>query len=465
MRAQVAQFLWIGACVWLLSCDPQAAGRGVEAGRSADEERPRNVILVIADGFGPTAQSFARGFAENRTLTLDSVLLGQIRTAAADSLITDSAAAATAFHCGVKGQNRSVGFDVFGRPCRGLMDFAAEAGYATGVVTNTRITHATPAAFSARHADRNAELEIAALQIASGRDLLFGGGRARFLPAGAGGKRDDGRDLLQEAREAGYAVLTERAELLNAQTLPALGLFADSHIDYAIDRGPAQPGLLDLTRIALRLLSEDKRPFFLMLEAGRIDHAGHANDPATHLREILEYDRVAAELLAFAREDGRTLVLLTSDHETGGLSLARNQLPGAPYEWRPQALAEVRASTERMLRELAARKEREGAAFDRFAAVQAVLRRDASIGALDAEERAWIQEEAQFGNLGFVLGRIQSKRAGVAWGTWGHSAADVNLYGIGPGAERFRGNLDNTEVARGLAELLGWRPFPVAADE
>lgn len=428
-------------------------------------ERPRNVILVIADGLGPASVSFARQFQANEPLALDGVLRGTIRTNSADSLISDSAAGATAYGCGVKALNRSVGLDALERPCTTLADLAQKAGFATGVVTNTRLTHATPAAFSARHEDRNAEQDIAAQQIASERDLLLGGGRARFVPEAAGGKRDDGRDLLNEARERGYNVITERGDLLRAQALPLLGLFAESHIDYAIDRGPEQPGLLDLTRTALRLLSNDKRPFFLMLEAGRIDHAGHANDPATHLREIQEYDRVVAELIRFTNEDQRTLVVLVADHETGGLSLARDESPGAAYEWRPEALANIRASVEQMYLELVAQKEQQGDAFDREAAVLNLLRRHTNIRSLDEAELRWISEEPQFGNLGFVLGRIMSKRAGVAWGTWGHSAVDVNLYGFGPGVERFAGNLDNTEIGMRIAELMGWAPFPAVAEE
>ncbi|GIV59906.1 MAG: hypothetical protein KatS3mg043_0995 [Rhodothermaceae bacterium] len=306
-----------------------------------------------------------------------------------------------------------------------------------------------PAAFSAHVPNRGMAAEIAAQQITKGIEVLFGGGRADFLPESAGGRRTDGRNLLEEARAAGYHVALTRAAFDSVTAPPVLGLFAGSHLDYELDRDPAeQPSLAEMTRKALDLLRNDPDGFFLMVEGSRIDHAGHANDAAAHLHDILAFDEAVAVALDFARQEGETLVVVTSDHETGGLTLGRNLDGRGVYAWYPGVLAPVRHSNDALARML-----REGADPE-------TVLREAGLdpATLDPADRRALLEAAEDGDARTFLSHYNdliARRAVIAWTTGGHTGVDVNLYAFGPGHTRFFGNHDNAAVGRQIAGLLG----------
>lgn len=403
---------------------------------AGDLDRPRNVVLMIADGFGPASATLGLA-AKGEPLAFDSVLVGSVETSATDSRVTDSAAGATAYACGLKTYNGAIAVDTLRQPCRTLLEAAEARGMATGLVATSRITHATPAAFAAHVESRSEEAEIARQLAASGADLLIGGGRG-FFP-----------DSLRSAMAAdGWAVATDRAGYDALDALPAAALLADSHLAYEIDRDETdQPSLAEMTRTALDLLaaSPDARDtgFFLMIEGSRIDHAGHANDPAAHLGDILAYDAAVAEALAWAAEDGNTLVVSTADHETGGMTLGRDGV----YFWDPAPLLAATASLERMAERLEAAEDpvevvREGLGVDSLASSVA----DAVRGAVASRDLA---------ALSLLVRDLESELAGIGWTTGGHTAVDVNLYAFGPGAERFHGRMPNDAVGRALFEALG----------
>ena len=409
-------------------------------------DRPRNVVLMIADGFGPASATLGAA-AKGAPLALDSLLVGSVETSATDSRVTDSAAGATAYACGIKTTNGAISVDTTGAPCRTILEAAEARGMATGLVATSRITHATPASFAAHVASRGEEDEIADQMMASGVDLLLGGG-ARFFTG-----RDDGRDLLAES---GAVVVTDLSAVpaLGASG-PTVGLFAPDHMAYEIDRERLprlsgetdQPSLADMARRALDLLaaSPDGREngFFVMIEGSRIDHAGHANDPAAHLDDILAYDRAVAAVLDWAARDGHTLVVSTADHETGGLTLGRDGV----YVWDPAPLLAATASFEGMAAQLAdggdpATVVREGLALDELPP-----------GAEEAIRGAVASGDPYA--LGPVVRDLISEPAGVAWTTGGHTAVDVGLYAWGPGAGLFHGRMPNDAVGRALFEALG----------
>ncbi len=444
LRPLLSFALALGACVAAPPSAAQPQARRAETA-VASADRPKNVVLLIGDGFGPAYATMAR-VAAGRPLALDAILAGTVSTAATSSEVTDSAAGATAFSCGIKTYNGAIGVDATGAPCLTVLEAAEAAGLATGLVTTTRLTHATPAAFAAHVAGRDEEAEIAVQLLAAGVDVLFGGGLRFFTPEAAYGSRSDGRDLTREALERGYAVATDRAGWDGLQTTPALALLAPDHLAYELDRDETdEPSLAELTRRALDLLSaaDDgrERGFFLMLEGGRIDHAGHANDPAAALGDVLAFDAAVAEVLDFARRDTQTLVIATADHETGGLALGRDGV----YAWLPAALRAARQSAERMAARVAADED-----------VASVLRTGAAVDSLaEAEQAAF---DAALGSglpLGRVFAEVVSRRAGVGWTSGGHTAVDVNLYSFGPGAERFRTQMPNDALGRALFEALG----------
>ena len=168
----------------------------------ADAPRPRNLVFMIPDGCGPASIVLGRMCA-GRPLALDSILVGASETSSTSSRVTDSAAGATAYASGIKTGNAMLGLDPEERPVGTLLEAAQARGMRTGMVVTCRLTHATPAAFASHVPDRGAEDSIAVQELEHGVDLLLGGGRANFLPAGAGGGRRDGRDLLGEARRRG----------------------------------------------------------------------------------------------------------------------------------------------------------------------------------------------------------------------------------------------------------------------
>ncbi len=305
---------------------------------------------MIPDGCGPAAITLAR-LVSGRPLVLDSLLVGAVETHSADSHVTDSAAGGTAYASGVKTRNRMVGVDPEGRPVGTLVEAAEARGMATGLVTTADLTDATPAAFVAHVTRRTLQDSIAVEMLQHHVDVLLGGDLSRWRPVSAGGRRRDSRDLFAEHRARGGTVVTTPAELAAARGLPLLGLFGigTDQIALEIDRDTLrEPSLAQMTAKALELLGPSPRGFFLLVEGGRIDDAGHDDDPAAVAREVLAYDRAVGLALAFARRDGHTLVVSVADHETGGLGLGRRVGRASPYVMHPESLLAARASVWRM---------------------------------------------------------------------------------------------------------------------
>ena len=414
--------------------------RGQDEDRS---ERPRNVILFIADGYGPASATFARDFI-GRPLVMDGVLVGAMSTYSTSAKVTDSAAAATAFASAIKTYNGAVGVDTLQLPVGTLVEAAESRGLATGLVSTAAITHATPAAFSAHVPDRGSQSEIAEQQAGQDIDVLLGGGLRYYLPSADGGAREDGAHLLDAMRSRGYEVVSSRSDLSGDLEAPVIGLFTMNHMAYEVDRDPeAEPSLAEMTRAAIGLLEDDPDGFFLMVEAGRIDHAAHGNDPAGHVHDILAYDEAVAAALEFARRDGETLVVGVADHETGGLTLGRNVDGRSYYDWKPDVLRRVSASTDVIVDLL-----------DGGGDPASVLADHAGIDTLDLKDWSLLAEGSETGRLGAAIGEIVSRRALIGWTSYGHTAVDVNTYAFGPGETAFYGHRDNTDVARILADLL-----------
>ncbi len=398
-------------------------------------ERPKNLILMVPDGFGPASATLARTFS-GQPLALDPILRGAVTTAATDSRVTDSAASATAYAAGIRTYNGAIGLDTLRRPVGTILEAAEARGMATGLVVTSRVTHATPASFTAHVPNRWQEEDIAEQIAGAGVDVLLGGGRRFFVPDAEGEARIDGRDLLAEMQAAGITIVTTASAFEEIAVTPVIGLFADDHLDYEIDRTD-QPSLAAMTRRALDLLSADDDGFFLMAEGSRIDHAGHSNDPVAHVHDILAFDEAVQVVLDFARTDGRTLVVAVADHETGGLSLGRDGI----YAWYPDRLRRATASADRMRR-----------LIEDGAAPATVLREYAAVDSLSAAEQALFAEGTP---SALALGRLVSKRFHLGWTTKGHTGVDVGLYAFGPGSEPLVGVWTNDALGQYLADVLG----------
>lgn len=294
-----------------------AAGCAHVPVRPAPPDTPHNVILMIGDGMGVAHVTAAR-IAAGR-LEMERLPVGGLETTwSADDLVTDSAASGTALATGRKTLNGAISVSPSGETLKTVLEHAEDRGMATGLVVTCSITHATPAVFAAHIASREDDVEIARQLAASDVEVLFGGGRSFFVPRGEGGRRDDGADLLGAMRARMPVALSADEFRRLGDIDRAAALLAPEHPGVARER---DPDLAELTGKALDILSRDGDGFFLMVEGSQIDWAGHENEHDWLVDETLDFDRAVGVVMDFAERDGRTLVVVTADHETGGYAL------------------------------------------------------------------------------------------------------------------------------------------------
>jgi alkaline phosphatase len=311
---------------------------------SDDDERDRgrgyqNVIVLVPDGTAQTVATLARWW-NDEPLNVDGDFAGAVRTYMSNSVITGSAAAATAFATGYKTTVRFIGVgprpdDVLSteetppewiqyRPLATVLEAAKDKGKATGLISTSRITHATPASYAAHIHDRGMDNEIMEHLVYQDVDLVFGGGKRHLLPEDEGGRRTDGENLIDELLSRGYEFVETKDEMDDADGPKVWGMFASSHMEADVDRdefAPEQPSLAEMTRKALELLSEDEDGLFLMIEGSQVDWAGHANDPYYMMTDFLAFDEAYGVAVEFAEENGDTLVIAFPDHNTGGMTI------------------------------------------------------------------------------------------------------------------------------------------------
>ncbi|MEX2528900.1 MAG: alkaline phosphatase [Gemmatimonadota bacterium] len=320
-------------------------GKALEGGTSAHGiPRAQRVIFFAYDGLGWEDIGLARYWSlhnRDRVLELERLLAtgasGAMLTHSLTSVVTDSAAASSAWSTGRKIVNQAVSQYPDGTDLTPILHLAQARGMATGLVTTARITHATPAGWWAQIRHRDLEDDIALQYLESGLDVLLGGGEEHFLP----GDRADGRDLFPAFRSRGYQVLRSREALARATGDRLLGVFSRGHVAYEIDRlfqGAPDPSLAELTRKGLEVMDGRDTGFVLQVEAGRVDHANHENDPGGCLHDILAADEALKVVLDYADRTPGTLVIVASDHATGGGVVFGR---GSGYRRTTEALQEV----------------------------------------------------------------------------------------------------------------------------
>jgi alkaline phosphatase len=275
-------------------------------------DKPKNIILLIGDGMG-VSHVFAGLTANKGHLFLENFKhIGFSKTQSADAYITDSAAGGTALSTGVKTYNGAIGVDVNKNPVKTILEEASEDGLATGLVSTSAITHATPASFIAHQAGRGSYEDIAADFLKTNIDVFIGGGLDHFT------KRADGRNLVEELKQKDYQVETDLNKIKKVKNGKLVGLTADVHNGRLNERGDMLPVA---TETALEILDNNKKGFFLMIEGSQIDWGGHAGSTIYVVEDMLDFDQVIGQALEFAAKDKNTLVLVTADHETGGMAL------------------------------------------------------------------------------------------------------------------------------------------------
>jgi alkaline phosphatase len=287
----------------------------------ADNENPekkaRNVILMIGDGMG-VSQIYAGMIANHGNLNIERCKnTGFIKTHSASDFITDSGAGGTAISTGKKTYNEAIGVNADSLPEKTILEIAEENGLATGIVVTCPVTHATPAAFIAHQKSRYMYEEIAEDFLKTDIDVFIGGGRDHFV------KRRDNIDLTAKLKEKGYKVLFEIDSIKFVKSGKLAALIADINIPPYSDSAGIQRGdmLPEATNVALDILSNNEKGFFLMVEGSQIDWACHSNNTEYIVEEMLDFDNAIGKALDFAVREGNTLVIITADHETGGMGI------------------------------------------------------------------------------------------------------------------------------------------------
>jgi alkaline phosphatase len=407
----------------------------------------KNIIFLIGDGMGVSFTSGYRYLKDNpATIELESTefgpyLVGQQTTFPNDPRynVTDSAASATAMATGVKTHNGAIGIGNDHSKLKSVLEAAKEKGKGTGLVATAPITHGTPAAFGAHVAQRKNMSAIADDyydDLVNGNhkiDVLLGGGSGWFI-------RKD-RNLVEEFAKDGYSYVTNLEEMKNDHNPQVLGLFANGGLPKMIDRPKSVPSLANMAGSAIERLSKNDNGFFLMIEGSQIDWAGHDNDIVGAMSEVEDFEKAFKVAIDFAKKDGRTLVIATADHSTGGYTIGSK----GQYNWFSSVVKAVKRTPDYIAMKIA-----------KGANVKDTLTKYIDFPLTSNEiklvESAARTQKAK--NIDNVIEEIINIRSFTGWTTKGHTGEDVNVYAFGPGSERFKGQIDNTDHAKIIFDIL-----------
>ena len=450
----------------------------------ADSDRNRrqassgydNVIILIPDGTAKTVSTLARWWT-GESLALDDMLSGAVRTYMSNSVITGSAAAATAFATGYKTTVRFVGVgprpdDVLSteqtppewlqyRPLATVLEAAKHKGKATGLIATSRITHATPAAYAAHIHDRGMDNEIMEHLVYQNIDVVFGGGKRHLLPLSAGGRRTDGENLLDVLLSRGYQFVESKDEMQAATGRKVWGMFASSHMEADVDRdefAPHQPSLAEMTETAIDILSKNKNGFLLLIEGSQVDWAGHANDPYYMMTEFLAFDEAVQIAKRFADSNGDTLVLAFPDHNTGGMTIGHynTQIPYTnttvedllgPLQAMHNTSTGITSTG--LARMIEADVEAGSAVAD---ALVANLAAWWGIDATPDDVEEILALEPEIGMSSAIAEVVSRNYTVFGWTTHGHTGEDVPFWSYG--VERTFGVIENTEIAHIVTDAI-----------
>lgn len=421
-------------------------------------EPPNNVIFLLGDGMGFAQVKAYRMYADDpatelvEPLPMEAYLVGAVST---DSIrldcnkttldcvrdphgFTDSASSATAYATGHDTVVGRISKTTEGETLPTILEGAKAAGKSTGMVATSQITHASPAAFGSHVDSRKNHASIAdqyldsKWQDAPMVDVLLGGGAVHL-------RRGD-RDLVPEFRAAGYDVALNRAQLLTADGTRLLGLFAQEGMPRAWNRDDTTPSLAEMAGAALKALNRNPDGFFLMVEGSQVDWGAHKNSVVDVISEMEDFIAAVKLALDFARERNDTLVIVTADHETGGMALGRDGI----YRWDARPMRGLERTPEWMAKQF----QRSELSLSAFLAPQLPFELTAAeITALDLGNRSLDATRD-------AIVQLFNRRTFTGWSTGGHTGIDVPLYVYGPGRERFGGVMQNEDVGRVLWNLF-----------
>lgn len=415
---------------------------------------PKNIIYMIGDGMGYNYLTAFRYWHTQTTdnpvkqTIFDSIWKGVAMTYPKDkTFVTDSAAAGTALATHHKSYNGAISVDHDHNSLYTLMESATRKGKKTGLVVTSQMTHATPASFYAHQKNREEYPQIAD-QIVDNRinnkpvmDLLLGGGQNDLI-------RDD-RNILKELELLGYQTETEFSQLNQLSSLPAIGVFHPVAFPSAIDSDNQR--LADMTGQALNLLSASEDGFVLLIEGSQIDWCGHANDIACAMAEMQDFANALELVVEYTKNNPDTLVMVTADHETGGMSLGAN----SQYQWFPNIIAQVHNSSKTISKSLASAKNVPvdiAKAWQKH--VDFVLEKSELVAFTQIKSNKALTAEQQLNQLDKQIKNIINTRSHTGWTSGGHTALDVPVLAYGESADIFNGFQNNTDIAEKLLKLV-----------
>jgi len=470
MRNHAAMLLATLVLVACASSPPQETGRKQEV-----SNKPRNIIFMVGDGMGFAQIKAYRYYANDPAtpiidpLAFDRYLSGAVATEAITTNcdkpsgqaegqevncvvdpygITDSASSASAYATGEDTEVGWLGMSTDGEKQVNIFERAVPNGIAVGLVSTSQVTHATPAAFYAHVKDRSEKASIAD-QLFDNQfegmplpQVILGGGTQLL-------QRED-RDITAEFVAAGYLLATNRDELARLESGRVLGLFAPIGMPRAWDRPATTPDLAEMTTAAIQLLEPNPEGFFLMVEGSQIDWAAHSNDIVGVISEMEDFSKAIEVALQYAEQKGDTLVVITADHETGGLSMGRDDL----YHWDPRPLRGMKITPAGITEEFLADDEPLSVVAQRHLPFQLTAEEIAALDEAKVETPPYPEYGVDGTQAYTLLSLLFDKRTQTGWTTLGHTGVDVPLYATGPGSEHFRGVIQNEELGQLLQDLL-----------
>jgi alkaline phosphatase len=428
---------------------------------------PKNIIFCVSDGMAISVPTMADHYMmllhAKRSYWMElmdrpEAVNGLQETRSLNSLVTDSSAASSAWGGGRHIWNGMLNMFPDLTAMTPLAQYMTSAGVRMGLVTTATMTHATPAGFTVSHQKRDDEAGIAEKYLESNVDVFLGGGNRFF----AADKRKDGVDLYAKFRAKGYQTVQNRDDLMAAKGQKLLGIFSESHIPYTIDRdndpklAATVPTLAEMSKAALDHLKGSKKGFLLQIEGARIDHAGHGNDFGALLHDQLAFEEAVRVAIEFAMQDKETLVIVTTDHCTGGPALNgdgdeySDSTPGF------MTFKNMKSSYGPLLSTM-------GAAPTATKVTESVKERlgldlkaeDAEIIAAGMGGTNPLKPFVLHGGSTSLLGQVLSNYTKVSWTSNNHTADHVIVTAIGPGAEFARGYHTNTQFFDYLLALKG----------
>lgn len=452
IRGIIAAFLVVAGVTTNIHSSKSDVAYANERGKA------KNVIMLIADGMSTEAITLAR-HTKGDSLAMDEISVGSVITSWANGPITDSAPGGTVYAAGEKTNNKYIGTSVNDTPMASILEGAESVGKATGIVATSEITHATPGDFTAHTNNRKYYNQILQQQINQDMEVVLGGGFNKPSGFSSEVSTDEFESYYEEQvnniKEEGFDFITTKDQLTSYDGDKLWGSFADADLKYDFDRQSdndnVQPSLAEMTNKAIEVLNKDEDGFFLMVEGSKVDWAAHANNTVGIVSDILAFDEAVKAAIEFAKTDGNTVVVVTTDHGNSGITIGSSyynenieSYDKATYENTTDLLKNATITEERF-NEIASGKSNDE--------IKALAKKYYGID-LNDEELAIVKGEQGEGRQ-VGIREVIARRVGIGYTTGGHTGEQIYLGVYAPSdVELLEGVVDNTEVNKYMQRVL-----------